>query len=313
MKDPKQRFEKIEDFIRGKLSPEESKSFRYEIENDPELSEEVKKHRFEAEVMEFLLEEDLREQMQMWDQKTSLQKNSRNNGFFKVLLIIGFVAIACWIIFCFPLKQPTPSDTLINEEPSTDSAPANEPTVSPDPDSPQESSPKPTAPLPQANNRTSVSSGEYLALVEDFYEIPEYMTTSVRGQRPNATEVSLLDKGWEAFNAEDYESAIKFWQQIPPTDTLNYEAAREPLGHAYMSTEQYDKATSVFQSIIDLGLSPAVTDRAEWYLLLSLIPNYDNQQERIEKLLTKMTIPDLHHNFATPARELKTKLQITNR
>lgn len=64
-------FEKIESYLKGELSIEEMTAFEDEIKNNPKLAEAVDMHRFEWDVLEILVETDLRDKMMLWDKPIS--------------------------------------------------------------------------------------------------------------------------------------------------------------------------------------------------------------------------------------------------
>lgn len=64
-------FEKIESYLKGELSIEEMTAFENEIKNNPKLAEAVDMHRFEWDVLEILVETDLRDKMMLWDKPFS--------------------------------------------------------------------------------------------------------------------------------------------------------------------------------------------------------------------------------------------------
>ena len=59
-------YEKIEAYLKGQLTPEETKAFENEIAQETDLAERVEQHRFEWDAMEILIEDDLRGKMAEW-------------------------------------------------------------------------------------------------------------------------------------------------------------------------------------------------------------------------------------------------------
>ncbi len=74
MKNDEQLFFKIEDYLTGKLSPEEAAVLERDIANDSELAETVEMHRFEREAMEHLTGENLRAKIKDWEASPPLKR-----------------------------------------------------------------------------------------------------------------------------------------------------------------------------------------------------------------------------------------------
>ena len=83
--------------------------------------------------------------------------------------------------------------------------------------------------------------------------------------------------------------------------------AQEWLAHAYFNDGQYKKAAERFQRIIT-NSHGTTKDRAEWYLVLSLLPDYGNWSDVIIELLDKMIDPANYHNYAGKAKTLQVEL-----
>ena len=66
MESNKHIFNRIENYLKGNLSIEETAAFEKEIAVDIELAELVELHRFEQEGIEQLIEEDLRQKVKHW-------------------------------------------------------------------------------------------------------------------------------------------------------------------------------------------------------------------------------------------------------
>ena len=71
--------ERVENYLKGRLSPEDSKRFEEQINTNAELATEVDLIRMEHEVMNQLVKEDLFKQMAQWDAEEALP--SKNGKF----------------------------------------------------------------------------------------------------------------------------------------------------------------------------------------------------------------------------------------
>lgn len=310
MDSKEQLFDKIEDYLRGKFSLEEIEAFEREIAHDNSLAEEVKKHRFERMGLEFLLEQDLRDKMEVW--KT--EEPPRSGWNFRWLQWIFMFIVAASIGLFFYLNNR--SDLTIKEESATrNQAPVqNEPGNSETrlPVTPQKPVAETKGEDKSTNRRTNASDKpdtEYIALAEALYTLPEQFGSKLKGGN-DTEERSILDAGINAFLKGAYKDAIQKLNAIQPDDgAAFYEFARELLAHAYFKEKQYPLASDIFQRIVNTNYPPAIHDRAEWYLLLSLLPDYDNNRQVVDQLIQKMINPGSYHNYAESALNLQKQME----
>ena len=80
------------------------------------------------------------------------------------------------------------------------------------------------------------------------------------------------------------------------------------MGHSYFKNGQYNKATQVFNAIVDAEPSTGRLERAQWYLLLSLLPNYSSGKDQVEKLFQTILLPENYHNYQQKAQQLKAQM-----
>src|SRR5690606_21949518 len=57
--------------------------------------------------------------------------------------------------------------------------------------------------------------------------------------------ISIIEKGFEAYEKQNFKDAIKYYQQVMPGDT-NFYLAQYELGLALMVDSQFSKALDVF-------------------------------------------------------------------
>lgn len=99
--------EKIKAYLLNQLPPDETISFRVEIENDPELMAEVKVMKFILIAKELKYREQLKENMQLWKETSPVQSDYEKTwikrnfvlllGSIIFVLLIGFFAYKCII------------------------------------------------------------------------------------------------------------------------------------------------------------------------------------------------------------------------
>lgn len=308
-----QLFDKIEDYLKGKLPAEEASSFEKEIAANPSLAEIVDMHRFEREGMEFLVEENLREKIKKWETHPPGDDNGRKGRSFYWGWGTGLAAIALIAFFTFFFYKSAPSgegappdrETPAREQPpEQDITPAESQTPSGDIPIANEDKQEKEPPVPDKPQETK---NEYLALAESFHTLPDNLSTRLKSSETESLD-NTLAPGLKAFREGQYDLAIQEFSKISPEQNpAEYELAREYLAHAYFEEGQYAKAAEIFEAIA--GKSSTTTlDRAEWYLVLSLLPEYRQNKAKVDALLAKMLDPGSYHNYNERAGRLKARI-----
>lgn len=308
-------FDKIEDYLRGKLPKETAILFEREIEAISELKELVNIHRMELESIEFLVEQDLMEKIQKWEAEPAtipdkpLPKVRKWRWWLALCLLVTVLLTG---IYYFkepvlpakeaPLKEEQPPVQEPDGIPNLPGVGAEKvPSVAEDkPRQTDGKTDKQVTPMPQTN--------EYLALMDEFYTEPDNLVANLRSPASNIPPTQLT-RATQAYKNNRYKEVIALLRDLTPAEEpKQYDFARELLGHAYCKAKQFPAASAVFQSIADRDLMANINDRAEWYLVLSLLPNYEKEKKRINGLLNKMANPAKEHGFVTSAQELQQKL-----
>lgn len=321
MKNDKQLFFKIEDYLRGKLPPEEAAAFEREIAADAELAETVEMHRFEREGLEFMLGENLRAKIKEWEKSppalnesaSAPQKNYRKwwIGLLTVALLSGTV-----FLFLkeksstkgnFPARDvtPLPADTLRQKTENPSVLPENSIPIAGENDKPAEK--EPAGKQPQKERYRP----ELIALATSAHELPSNFFPDNQ-RSTGGGEKSPLAPAVEAFQQAkpDYKKAIAELLKINQKQfRQDFGKAQEMLAHAYFMDGQYDKAAAIFQKMTEQNLPAAEHDQAEWYLLLSLVPDYDEQKKRVDNLLEKMTAKGGLHEYRQEALAFLEKIK----
>lgn len=300
-------FYKIENYIKGKLPPDEAAAFEKEIENNPELAEMVEMQRFEEEGMEQLVEQDLREKIREWDKIHISKGNNKKGGNFKRFLGISLliVAILAAIYFLFTKKndpapgQPNPVEETQKPE-TNDNTPAVQPEEPPKPEEPE----KKNIPLAEIEKeRLAERKNDFIALAETSYSKDEKL---LRGDRSDDKE-SILAPGLEAFANGQLETAIREFNKISKTShPTEYEIAREYLAHAYFQNRQFNRSARLFESLAEDNQYSK--GEFEWYQLLSLVGDYISKKSQADDLLQKIISDDLH-SYQQSASDLKAALE----
>lgn len=314
-----QLFDKIENYLKGNLPADEAAAFEREVEADPGLAEMVDMHRFEREGMEFLVEENLKEKIKKWEAHPPGKGNGRRGGGFYWGWGIGLIAIALVAFFTFFFDRSAPPEEGAApglETPELDQQP--EQNITPPVESQTHSKDIPIAnedkqgKEPSATEEPQEPQNEYLALAESFHSLPDNLSTRLKSSETESTE-NILAPGLKAFGEGRFDLAIQEFSKISPElNPAEYQLAREYLAHAYFEEGQYAKAAEIFEAIANQS-SMLTHDRAEWYLLLSFLPDYSHNEAKVNALIEKMLDPDYSHNYYSKAAELKEQLsQLSN-
>lgn len=305
-------FDKIEDYIRGRMPAEEKATFEQQIKSDPTLAEQVQLHRLEEEGLELLVEESIREKLERWKtnpppdaDKRSAGSASQNKWGPLLGALLVLILALWWILQSGP--EETSSGPSLLKEPSTPETPRQEaPAENPGPiaNSPAENVPDKSPDKKQAAKR------ELIAMAEGNYQFPDHLGGTLKSTPQNAVASSPLDAGIAAFAKNNWKTAIAEFGKIKIADGVTqYAQAREWLAHANFRNSQYVKAAEVFQWLLDQNLNDASNERAEWYLLLSLLPDLENNRAKVNMLLDKMIAPESLHSFQEDAQRVKTALE----
>lgn len=325
-------FFKIENYLNGKLSKEELFLFEQDLASDVSLKEMVELHQLEQDGQELLIEKDLRAKMEDWKvQQTTITPPSKSNNKWWLFLGIFLVSGIFFLnkkntpeITNIPIIEPSEEldseDFDINQIEDKDALPqANTET----PEKEKRQSEKDPSIIVNEENKISPKKNNsinddflkslksksinFLAMAETKYALPENLASNLKSKNPISTP-SILDKSIQLFRVKEYPEAIISFLSIKKTkNPLMNEVAKEWLAHAYFNNQQFKEAAQIFKEISS-NTSMTTKDQAEWYLTLSLVPDYTNQKATIETLLTKMIDPQSYHNYGENARNLEDAL-----
>lgn len=308
MKRTEAQFDKIERYLRGEMPPAEVADFERAIANDPDLEMEVDMQRLEQDTMEVLLEDKLRANLKSWQQTPPPSPQpppTSNRRWWLWASLILLIGITTWFVLPKNKKENTPGTPEQVAPDPRDTA--NKPPVAT----------KDTITLPQENiapqedtpNRNNTSRrGELLAMATEAYSLPlDLQPGNLKSDNPQA--LSPLDAGIEAFEAKKYRKTIQELKDLTPAIGEDYyDRAQELLGHSYYLNKQYRNAAQIFEKMANDQEYYSVRQYGEWYLTLSLLPDYEKNKTRVDTLLSKMATTD-GHNYKKQAADLQQKLQ----
>lgn len=304
----------IMDYLHGRLDEERKKNLEKRIATDKELAKLVKFHQMEKVAVDAQLRANLNQQIAEWRTEQPLSDNTDSaKGFRFIAWTILLLLIAAFCVYFFNThsedssRQPelpekiTPvvpenvsklGDTI----PIADKTPTVEKPVTP---------PESKTVIPPVQKKRQ-QSPNYLALAENAYRLPNNLKIESKRSIESQSDTTNLLRGIALFGAKKIVEAVLLLEEIDKTEET-YKNSRNWLAHAYFQSKEFSKAASIFGEISkdSRGRTKA---RAEWYLLLSLLPDYQNNQMTINELLEEMTDEELAHIYLDEAQKLKEKL-----
>lgn len=286
-------YEKIEDYIKGRLSEEEREAFDKEIASDPDLAEEVALHRDmiqatgEREILDFRSKmEKIGVQSLPPPSQNSAWKRWRITGFLTVVFLFAF-GVVWW--FNRASEAENPNEKPDQEEVPNQSAPpsAAPPTIPIAEGDEKESKPVQSGDQPKSQKKKeSVPDPRFIAMANELYKQQPYEI--ILRNVPNAQgNVSLLQKAEEAYKNKNYPETINLLSK--PVEGYVSESTKLR-AHAYFRLGQFARAAEDFQSLTN----GRYKYDAEWYLLLSYLPRLPETQKEVDALIGQITQVESH-------------------
>ncbi len=315
-------FYRIENYLRAKMSEEDRKAFEAEMAADAQLVEAVNLQRFEHTSMEVLLEKDLTAKMAKWGQETRPPATGAKSRYPRLGIILIAVALLVGLFFLWKSTRSPERDSLMEEQeeaipPATEELPPTKvelDTTRAIATEETEEKPPVTKKIvvpddpPKERKRSLSSQALAVALYEERTPSHLQSSSTMRSGSPDQNEASALIRGIELFEEALYQEAINTLEQIDSVQEKQaFRAAEEYLAHAYFQAKEFDKAAVFFRNIRD-NSRIIVRERAEGYLMLSLLANYDLHQLEVDQLLQSMT-QDEYHEFHLVAVKAASSLE----
>ncbi len=301
--------EKLEKYVRGWLSPEDSAALERELAKDAALREQLRLHRLELEAHEYLLREQLRQNVRKWvDESPPDATPSRPATIWKkwglVMLIVALVAaISIW----FMNQNPETPSTQPIEQKKMESVSLD--TIKPPIASQAETTPDVVkAPVTRPERR-------FFATVASLYKEPlNIRSIALKSTQQDLQDSTAFGAGIRAYKQGDFQAAVLEFKKITPQNNpAQYDLSREWLAHAWLNlgleTGNFQAAVTEFQAILDQKTGDVAQDRAEWYLLLCLAADYPRQKQKVDKLIQDIT-GQKFHSYREDAEKLQAELRV---
>jgi len=319
-------FNKIEKYLKGKLSEGEARSFEKEISDNPELAELVELQSIEQEASEYLIAKDLKEKINSWEQNpatTKVTPNKKENFNWKLIALLALILMGILFFFLIGQKEETSNLPIENQQQKERiEKPSEEKSI---PDGEQKSF-TPNIPIAKSNpseektitpsTKESQANNAYGLLADNTYEsspspLKDLLIRGTASDDPN----DVLNKGIQALANNQYQEALVEFKKVMATnDTDAALQASEFIAHTYFRMKNYEQAASTFEEIVKEATaekSNTLLDRAEWFLVLSRLKNYETNKSQIDTLLEKISNRDNYHNYQVQAEILKKKIELT--
>lgn len=264
-------YDKIEDYLRGRLSAEETTRFEGEVAASPALQEQVNLHRLEWEARERMIREQIREQVREWGKNQAHPREKRHRRKWLWLLLLLGVVAGGLVIWWRPVssggvgeaQKPAPSLQMPPDTSHGSPQPIEQEKV------PEESQP------PKPKSKVPVASNE-----------------QIRQERLACLDRDLAE--WDKRGLEEIQRILNQYGGLEPKDEA-YEESRLELGRAYLHTGKNAESAEIFRYILrKYPPDSRIFKRAQWYLSLALLNEYPSNRAEILALLRQIAKPDSH-------------------
>lgn len=301
-----QRFDSIQNYLDGNMSAEERQAFEAEMAVDTNLADEVGAHRLEREMMDILLEDDLTEQMQSWQQEKEQMQSGQPKRFNWLkwgMIFIIIIGIILLLIYLLQSSDLTPSSKAPEQK---DNSMQKENNLPPNDSEGTSEKKKYDGPIVNAEKKstegTPQQNAEMIALAEEFGGTPEFAGTFVRSGEEAKTR---FDSASVMIQEKRYDAAIRLLQTIQSDNPEVYLNTRLNLGYLYFIKKNFSS------SIPHLEFAAANQDylyaeTAEWYALLAYLA--DGQRSKFDLKLASI-LADSEHSYYQKALQLKEQLK----
>ncbi len=266
-------YDKIEDYLRKQLSPEETTRFEADLAADPALQEQVNLHRLEREMRERMIRDQVRNQVREWreNQPPPQKKRPWEKWLWPLLAFVALiVAVGIWWLLSQSGQEgnrqvPVPHSPL---------------------QIPSDTTGKTVLPPEQKKEQADISPSKSKP------GTPLASAERVRQERRNFLDRDLAE--WDVRGKKEIQIILDQYGGLSPEDD-QYEESRLKLGRAYLHTGNNVKAAEIFQYIM-AKYTPGskIFQRAQWYQALILLNEYPANQAEISTLLQQIAKPDSH-------------------
>lgn len=312
--------EKIEAYLLGQLEPAEAAAFKREIENNPQLAEEVELHRLILPVSDRLEEIDLHEDFARWRKEMEVETEpppalpgrARNNRF---LLLVALALVLCaGALLLWRVTQDRTETEGAERRRTEQTPPATQQENNQRPNEPAEAV-QPAAPAPKTAPPTSGGKPPVAAAPE-----PEYVQWAdegliayaddmlgsfrARGGQGDLPGEALIEQADIAIQRRQYREAAALLRSVSPDDEMWYSKSLEFLAFVCFKRRQYDEAVNTYKKYREYNRN---TDKTDWDLCLFYLADYPQYKKELNALLDGI-LSDPKHPKYKAATQLKARM-----
>lgn len=315
-------FDKIEAYLTGQLTEEESLLFEKEAAKDQQLANELNLQRLEHDAMERMLEQELKNKMaNAWavsppanpfsekpEAKVVHLEAEKNWRVLRIAAAIGGVLLITALLWRLTNNKPPeivnepPKNETPSEPPTQETPPITVPNETDIVETPDEPSNKNETPK-QENKKTKRSTppssqNNYLAMANDLYTAPSSQVRSLKsGDAPS--EKSTILQAAEALDEGRFKEVLTL---LGPPAAGDQSTERFIRGHAYFKTGKYGAAAEEFKVIAEDEFLPTYQE-AQWYLLLSYLAQLPKTEKEFNAL-TNQLANDEYSDYQKEAKKI---------
>lgn len=301
--------DKVEAYVKNRLSPEEKAAFEQELAQDPVLRAAVAEARLALEVANLLIREETRGWIDKWsdnDDWPELQQPAPaaprpplfSAQFYRWMAVAAALLLAPAAYWFFSNQENT-ANLAFSEKKNESAQNPDRPQVTT-----QDSSARIIPPAKKQDNPaqpTRRADARLIAMAENGFQYrnAEVFLRGNQSGRP-ATTQDALSRATEALRNKQWRLAVQIAEAVPVSDP-QYADARLLLGQVFFQQKQYAAATQSIQQAIQTGKVPV--DQANWNLLMTLLAQYGARKQEADKLLQSI-LNDPENPFFEDARML---------
>ncbi len=292
----------IERYINGELNGDELKAFEIQMNENPELQEEVKR-------MQGLIE-DLKVGSLSNKIKNAQSKNLWDQRIRYIFIFSLFIALLFLIGYYF--KDPIPDQDRypLKTVPQIFADPGdrtndslNNIIANPDTQNKQSKSDQieeATSAIPIDHGELAYNDSELKSLANKYYLVPDEFAYE-RGPQGE----SILDSAKFLFNNEQYKKGLDLLNSISnPELTIVYFKA-----HFYFMQKQFQKAEKLYKKSLTFNPSKSIREEIEWYILLNSLSCGIKCDQSIKINLARIT-NNKNHPYYPLAKNIKKSVDL---
>ncbi len=289
-------FDRIDRFLKNRMSEAERQSFLNEMAADKELARETKLQQLEEAVLEDQAVLDLKKRIRSLQENPAPESPKGPSGKprrFRIWpwLLVVVATIAIWQ---YMIRDPVdPGNFMQNQDTGGQPDPAPEDEQREQPLNGEE---KESETGKEINETPGIVRGRPQAFndsPQSIYGTPDWKIREdvTRGNTP---EENGMLKAIRAMEADSFALARNLARGVLKSDSTSLEA-REVIAHASFLLKDYKTATAQFQVLADSAV-PNYVQEWEWYLMLSYAAQWPEQKAGFTKYLN-IILKDPQHEY----------------